>query len=347
VGKTFLAAFDALQAGAKSLLFLSHRKEHLTQAMRTFRHVFGQGRTYGRLYEGFGEAAEDFIFATVISAGGNPAASERHFDYVVVDEFHHAEAPSYKRLLAVLDYQFLLGLTATPERQDGHDVLALCDFNVAYEVRLVEAINRGWLLPFHYFGISDDTVDYGSIPWRSGRFDSDALEVALMLEKRVAEIVKHSLELGFDGPRRATVGFCAGVRHARFMADAFMRRGLAAVAVTGEDSVGFREAVYARLQDARDELEWVFVADVLNEGVDIPCINSILFLRPTESATIFIQQLGRGLRLSPGCEVLTVLDFVGHHKSAWLALSVLHDSDASVTAASIAELELTRGLWKS
>ncbi|MEW6131203.1 MAG: DUF3427 domain-containing protein [Acidobacteriota bacterium] len=341
IGKTFLAAFDAQALNAKNILYLSHRLEHLLQAQRTFKNVFGKNRSYGQMYGGINEINADFVFATVQSASQNDSLLKRNFDYVVVDEFHHAEAPSYRRILQALTYDFLLGLTATPERQDGHDVLRLCDYNVAYEVRLVEAINRRWLLPFHYFGISDVTVDYSQIPWRSNRFDVNELENALMLERRVDEILRHALNRGYDGKKRATVGFCAGVRHAKFMADAFQRRGYCAVAITGEDAVEYRECVYKQFEDPNDSLEWLFVSDVLNEGVDIPCINSILFLRPTESSTIFIQQLGRGLRLSGDSDVLTVLDFVGHHRSAWLAIDALQDRDAGETSASIPELNFT------
>lgn len=341
VGKTFLAAFDAKAMDAKSLLFLSNRLEHVTQAERTYRQVFADSRSYGQAFSGQCDSSADFLFATVQSASLQPAITGRHFDYVVIDEFHHASAPSYRALLDKLDHDFLLGLTATPERQDGHDVLELCDYNVAYEVRLIEAINRGWLMPFHYFGIADDSVNYAEIPWRSGRFDPARLETALMIEERVDTMLQHCEFRGFDGPKRVTVGFCAGVRHARFMAEALSRRGLVAEAVTGEISVDERESIYARLQDPAEPLEWIFVADVLNEGVDLPAINSIVFLRPTESSTIFIQQLGRGLRLTPHAEVLTALDFVGHHNSAWLAIDALNDPGAPRGPSTVEPLGLT------
>lgn len=176
VGKTFLAAFDALAREARSLLFLSNRLEHLTQAERTFQTLFKDSRSYGQAFDGQADVDADFVFSTIASASNSAKLTGRVFDYVVVDEFHHASAPSYRALLARLEYGFLLGLTATPERQDGHDVLTLCDYNIAYEVRLVEAINRGWLLPFHYFGIADECVDYSAIPWRSGAFDPEHLE---------------------------------------------------------------------------------------------------------------------------------------------------------------------------
>jgi hypothetical protein len=219
-------------------------------------------------------------------------------------------------------HTFLLGLTATPERQDGLDVLEWCDWNIAYEVRLPEAIERKWLLPFHYFAIADETIDFAAINWRRGM--TPELEKLLSIATRVDLILEQAVLYGFDGPRRATVGFCAGIEHAKHMANAFNQRGQVALAAWGEHDVDQREAMYARLADPSDPLEWLFVADILNEGVDIPAINSLLFLRPTESSTIFLQQLGRGLRLTPDCEVLTVLDFVGHHQRAWLALQAIN-----------------------
>lgn len=332
VGKTFLAAFDAQQSKARRVLFVSHRLEHLTQARDTFARVFGRSATQGLLAGGEKQSGRDHVFATVQSAtSARWGVLDEPFDYVVIDEFHHADAPSYRELIRRVQTSFLLGLTATPERADGQDVLELCDYNVAYEVRLVEAIERGWLIPFYYFGLCDETVDYEAIPWRNRRFDPGKLEHALMLEARADHILEHALAHGYDGESRVTVGFCAGVRHAEFMADAFNARLASvgehvAIALTGSASLAHRQDVYARLQRSDDPLEWLFVADLLNEGVDLPALNSLLFLRPTQSATIFLQQLGRGLRTHSSCEVLTVLDFVGHHKRAWSVLEALHDS---------------------
>ena len=331
VGKTYLAAFAAKQMDARRVLFVSHRLEHLTQAQQTFARVFGDTVTTGILGGGRREVGAELLFASVQSLAGLDLSDP--IDLLVVDEFHHAAAASYRRLLQRVQPGFLLGLTATPERQDGQDILRLCDHNIAYEVRLVEAIRRGWLLPFHYFGIADETVAWDKISWRSDSRSLEALETALLLEARAKFVLRAALERGFDGPRRATVGFCAGVRHARFMADTFRGLGLEATALTGSDSVAHRALVLEQFGDPSHPLEWLFVADLLNEGVDVPQINSLLFLRPTESPTIFLQQLGRGLRLSPGCEVLTVLDFVGHHRSAWTPLEVLRDPRQSPNAA--------------
>ncbi|QSQ24641.1 DUF3427 domain-containing protein [Pyxidicoccus parkwayensis] len=323
LGKTYLAAFDVAASRARRVLYVSHRLEHLTHARRSFAQVL-RGHRLGVVGGGYLELNADVIFATVQSLRANTVLLGRKWDYVIIDEFHHAEAPSYQPLRALLKDAFLLGMTATPERQDGHDVLEWCDWNIAYEMRLPEAIERGWLLPFHYFGIADETVDFARIPWRNGRFSIEALERELSIDARAELVLEQALLRGFDGPKRATVGFCASIRHAAFMAEAFNRRKQHAAVVSGEQPVEVREELYRRLADVNDPLEWLFAADVLNEGVDIPAINSILFLRPTDSASLFLQQLGRGLRLYPGTEVLTVLDFVGHHRSGWETVKALH-----------------------
>ncbi len=320
VGKTYLAAFDVHTSGAQSVLYVSHRLEHLEQARKSFARVLSRDRRLGLLGGGADQRKADVIFATIGTLARRPDVLARHFDYLIIDEFHHVEAPSYACLWPLRERAFLLGLTATPERQDGQEVLRWCDHVVAFEVRLGEAIDRGWLLPFHYYGIADESLDFLAVPWRR----LDEVETALSIESRVDLVLRAALERGFDGVKRATIGFCAGRRHATFMARAFQARGQNAVAVLGDAPVDERTAVYDRLADPEDPLEWVFVSDILNEGVDIPAINSVLFLRPTESATLFLQQLGRGLRLFPGTEVLTVLDFVGHHRSAWVTLNALH-----------------------
>jgi superfamily II DNA or RNA helicase/HKD family nuclease len=343
LGKTFLAAFDAKNFKAKSLLFIAHREELLKQAEYTFKKVFDSRASTGILAGGKNPGDANFIFATIqsLSQASKQYIAANVYDYIVIDEFHHAAAPSYQKILSNIQPKFLLGLTATPERQDGHDVLDICNYNIAYEIRLSEAINRGWLLPFHYFGIADELVDYQSIKWRSGKFDPEALETALILEERVDSILRHSLEKGYDAKRRATIGFCAGVRHAKFMADAFTRRGFVSKAVVGEMTADERQLIYERFAAPNDPLEWLFVSDILNEGIDIPEINSILFLRPTESPGLFLQQLGRGLRLHPDTEVLTVLDFVGHHKNAWLSLRCLNDPHSSLGISSRETLGIT------
>lgn len=336
LGKTFLAAFDVAASRAARVLYVSHRLEHLTQAFKAFGRVLGEHRL-GLVGGGRAEADAEVVFTTVQSLRGNDTLLRRRWDYVIIDEFHHAEAPGYQGLRALIEDAFFLGMTATPERQDGHDVLEWCNWNIAYEIRLPEAIDRGWLLPFHYFGIADETVDFARIPWRNGKIPIDVLEQELSIDARAELVLEQALLRGFDGPKRATVGFCASIRHAEFMAKAFNERHQTAVAVSGNQPVEERERLYSRLADVGDPLEWLFVADVLNEGVDIPAINSLLFLRPTDSAGLFLQQLGRGLRLFPGTEVLTVLDFVGHHRSSWVTLQALHDPKGTGARVDIVE----------
>ncbi|OJT25713.1 hypothetical protein BO221_07600 [Archangium sp. Cb G35] len=336
LGKTYLAAFDVAASGARRVLYVSHRLEHLTQAMRAFGLVLGK-KHLGLVGGGQVAADADIVFATVQSLRGNATLLGRRWDYVIIDEFHHAEASGYQPLRKLIEHAFFLGMTATPERQDGHDVLEWCNWNIAYEIRLPEAIDRGWLLPFHYFGIADETVDFASIPWRNGKIPIEDLERELSIDARAELVLEQALLHGFDGPKRATVGFCASIRHAEFMAKAFNARNQNAVAVSGNQSVEERELIYRRLADVTDPLEWLFVADVLNEGVDIPAINSLLFLRPTDSAGLFLQQLGRGLRLFPETEVLTVLDFVGHHRSSWITLQALHDPKGTGTRVDVVE----------
>lgn len=322
LGKTYLAAFDALAMGVRRLLYVSHRLEHLLQARDTFQRLFAGRRRLGILGGGYVETDVDFLFSTIDSLRNRPNLIPT-FDYLILDEFHHAAAESYQILRPLREKAFLLGLTATPERSDGKDVLEWCDQNIAYEVRLSEAIERQWLVPFHYFGVADETADFSkSIPWR-GKISLELLENQLSIKERVALVLREARRYGYQGRRRATVGFCVGVRHAQYMAAAFQGLGEVAIAVTGTDSIDQRRQIYRDFADPMHPLEWLFVADVLNEGVDIPAINSLLLLRPTESPTIFLQQLGRGLRLYPETDVLTVLDFVGHHRAAWLPLQTL------------------------
>ena len=332
-GKTLLAAFDVEQAGAKTLLFVAHRKDIVLQAAKEFARVHGDV-VMEVLVEGKKPAAATaeprFVFVTIqalLSASGAPLLA-RTYDYVVADEFHHADAPGWQRALRRVAAGFLLGLTATPERADGRDVAALCDHNVVFEIRLPDAIREGFLLPFHYFGVRDDErVNHDSLR----HADEETLGAALSLTTRADLVLAHAIEKGFDGPRRVAIGFCAGVKHATFMSARFTERGHAAEAVSAATSLDERRKHYANLQDPAHPLEWLFVADVLNEGVDLPAVNTVVFLRPTESGVVFLQQLGRGLRKHASTRVLTVIDLVGHHRSAFEPLRALHDPHALPT----------------
>ena len=249
------------------------------------------------------------LFASVhtLAANLHRFAPDR-FGYVVVDEFHHAAARSYRRVIDHFQPEFLLGLTGTPNRMDGADLLALCSDNLVYECPLTEGIERGDLSPFRYFGIADD-VDYTSIPWRDGRFDPTALTQAVETQERA----QHALDVWRDKGGGRTIMFCVTVDHADFMAEFFRRNGVAAVAVHSGSASAPRVGSVEQLRAG--ELQVICTVDVFNEGLDVPEVDTILMLRPTESPVVFLQQLGRGLRRSDGKDALTVIDFIGNHRS--------------------------------
>lgn len=320
-GKTVMAALDyrnlvRANAGQRlRLLFVAHRSEILQQSLRTYREALADA-TFGEEYHGGARPERwEHVFASVQSLASYDVANipADHFDVVVIDEFHHAEAASYRRILEHLKPRELLGLTATPERGDGFDVRLLFDGRTAAELRLWDAINQGLLSPFHYFGIGDNT-DLTAISWRNGRYDVGELSnVYTGNNARAAIVLKQLHDKVTDPHRIRALGFCVGVAHAEFMAKVFNEAGIRAEALSGSSSADLRRRVLRDLQAG--SLNAVFAADLLNEGVDLPAVDTVLFLRPTESATLFLQQLGRGLRLSPGKDVLTVLDFVGNDRA--------------------------------
>ncbi|MEV4580246.1 DUF3427 domain-containing protein [Nonomuraea jabiensis] len=317
-GKTVVAALDyrRLRAAgqAESLLFVAHRKEILRQSLFTFRQVM-RDETFGELYvDGARPEQWRHVFASVQTLHANPLFEPDRFDMVVVDEFHHAEAATYRRLLSGVRPKVLLGLTATPERADGQDIKHWFGGRIAAELRLWEALERGLLAPFQYFGVHDGT-DLRRIGWRRGQgYDLGQLSNVYTGNDRRAAVVLEMLrrKVGEVGRMRA-IGFCVSVDHARFMADRFTRAGLPSVAITTHSRNDERDQALRDLRERR--INAVFTVDLFNEGVDVPEIDTVLFLRPTDSATVFLQQLGRGLRLADDKPCLTVLDFVGHqHK---------------------------------
>lgn len=319
-GKTVIAALDyrnlARAAGKPpTLLFVAHRREILQQSLRTYREALVDAN-FGELYaDGARPERWHHVFASVqaLSQYGVENMPADHFQVVVVDEFHHAEAPTYRRILDHLQPRELLGLTATPERGDGTDVRALFGGRTAAELRIWDAINQGLLSPFHYFGISDNT-DLTGVPWSRGRYDEVALSrLYTGNDARAAVVVKEVLDKISAPHRMRALGFCVSVDHARFMADRFRRAGIRAVSISGQTTSAERAGALADLRAG--VINAVFAADLLNEGVDIPVVDTVLFLRPTESPTLFLQQLGRGLRLAPDKDVLTVLDFVGNNRA--------------------------------
>ncbi|EGN75489.1 DNA/RNA helicase, superfamily II [Idiomarina sp. A28L] len=312
MGKTWLAAFDAQQIDAERVLFVAHREEILLQAQRTFSSLFPQ-KSVGFYNGSLKDIEADFLFASIQSIGRLEHLKNferKYFDYVVVDEFHHATSRTYQKLLSYFTPNFLLGLTATPERTDQSDILSLCDNNLIFERTLVDGIEQNILVPFHYYGIYDEFVNYQEIPWRSGKFDPSALENAFATTQRARHIFGHWQK----HQQTRTLGFCISKRHADFMTDYFIDQGIKAVSVYSGSEVRRNEALKWL---ANGEVEVVFSVDLFNEGTDIPEVDTVLMARPTESKILFLQQLGRGLRQSPvtGKTHVVVLDFIGNHKS--------------------------------
>ena len=348
-GKTWLAAFDCLAIHAKRILFIAHREEILSQAEETFVRIFEDAKV-GRYTGTQKDAHVDILFASIQTLGRQTHLdkfAKDSFDYIIVDEFHHAGAASYKRLLARFEPRFLLGLTATPERTDQADILSLCDNNLVFENGMAKAINQQVLCPFHYYGIADVEVDYQAIKWRNGKFDPEALQNQLATEARATHAHQHWLK----HKQTRTLAFCISTKHADFMADFFKRKQVRAAAVHSKSLVRRNEALEQLEQGA---LDIIFSVDLFNEGVDLPTIDTVLMLRPTESKIIFLQQLGRGLRQAQdqGKESLIVLDFIGNHISFFKKAEALFKVGLSnqarktfIEAARNGALELAHGCF--
>jgi superfamily II DNA or RNA helicase len=310
LGKTWLSAFDSNRPEYRRVLFVAHREEILSQAMKTYRQI----RPEARIGHYAGEQKDlraDILFASIQTLGRTAHLdrfSPAEFDYVVVDEFHHAAARTYRRLIQYFRPKFLLGLTATPERTDGGDLLALCQENLVYRCDLVEGIRRQLLCRFRYFGVPDE-VDYTNIPWRNSRFDEDVLTRHVATRSRAENAFQQLQKRG--GTR--TITFCASQRHADFMAQFFRDCGLRANAVHSGTTSAPRAASLEELSAGR--LDIICAVDVFNEGLDLPELDTILMLRPTESRILWLQQFGRGLRKTVDDKVLTVVDYIGNHRT--------------------------------
>lgn len=307
-GKTFLAAFDARNFNPDRLLYIVQEGSILMKSYETFSKVFGADKTYGIYNKDFKEINADFLFSTNITmANSLELFDRRHFDYIIIDECHHATAETYKKIIEYFEPQFLLGITATPERMDGEDVFGLFDQNIPYELRLRDAIVNGLVVPFKYYGIRDEFIEYGIAATKGHKF------VEQFSDEKHCDFIynmieKHRLP---GGKKLKALAFCRDVSHAIRMSQA-MGEYYNTRYLTGKNTVGERVRAYKELQDDDDDLEILFTVDILNEGVDIPGVNMVLFLRPTDSQTIFIQQLGRGLRKYENKDFVTVLDFIGN-----------------------------------
>lgn len=321
-GKTVISAFDYKRfcrgnvGKPNRLLFVAHREEILKQSIACFQEVL-KDRNFGDLFVGgFRPNSLNHLFVS-IQTFQSQSLDERttpdFYDFIIVDEFHHAAAPTYQRLLEYFKPKILLGLTATPERLDGKSILCYFDDRIAAEVRLPEAIDRKLLCPFQYFGVTD-TVDLSDVKWTRGGYDRAELSQIYTYDRVVADrradmIVRSVNKYVTDIDHVKGLGFCVSVEHARFMAEHFNLWGIPSISLTAESDDIVRDTAKRRLLNG--DIKFIFVVDIYNEGVDIPEVNTVLFLRPTESLTIFLQQLGRGLRLAEDKDCLTVLDFIG------------------------------------
>ena len=321
-GKTVISAFDYKRFRKNNpgkpcrLLFVAHREEILRQSLYTFRAVL-KDANFGEMFVGsYKPDSIDNLFISIQTFNSQDfttKTSPDFYDYIIVDEFHHAAARTYQKLLKYYEPAILLGLTATPERMDGRSVLEYFNNRIAAEIRLPEAIDRKLLSPFQYFGVTD-TVDLDTLKWQAGGYDKGELSriytlSGIVAERRADLVIASLLKYVTDINDVKGLGFCVSIEHAKFMADHFIKHNIPSMFLIGQSPDEERKEAKTRLVNG--DARFIFVVDIYNEGVDIPEVNTILFLRPTESLTIFLQQLGRGLRLAEGKECLTVLDFIG------------------------------------
>lgn len=317
-GKTYLAAFDARNYSPKKLLYIVHRETILNDALETFKKVFGYEHTYG-FYTGRKQELEcDYIFASSSMIAKHLEEFDKNeFEYIIYDEVHHIMADNGQKIFTYFKPQFLLGLTATPERMDDKNVIELFENNVPFELRLRDAILNDLVVPFHYYGIRDEFADYSS---------NDKAKAAREIAKQInINFISSQIEkLRPKGKKLKAIAFCTSIEHSKMMANSFNEVGYNAVALTGGNNFGERIKAFNELQRDDSLLEIICAVDILNEGVDIPAINMVLFLRPTESQTVFLQQLGRGLRKYNDKEYVTVLDFIGNNyeRSTQIALAL-------------------------
>lgn len=334
-GKTFLSAFDAKVFNPKKILFVVHRLTIAKNSLKTFRKVFGNNKTMG-LYSGDKRELDcDFVFSTIQTISKFTHLenfAKDHFDYIIIDETHRSGADSYLRLLNYFEPKFLLGMTATPERTDGNDIFQLFDHNIAYEIRLNRAMEEEMLSSFHYYGVSDLVIDNKEIEKKSD-FN------LLISSERVNRIIEQANFYGSDNGITRGLIFCSKVNEAIELSNLFNLRGFKTIALTGDSSEEERSKAIEKLEsdNLNEKLDYIFTVDIFNEGIDIPKINQIIMLRPTESAIIFIQQLGRGLRKVDGKSYLTIIDFIGNYENNYLIPIALY-GDTSYNKDSLRKL---------
>jgi superfamily II DNA or RNA helicase/HKD family nuclease len=315
LGKTYLAGFFAQKF--IRILFVAHREEILYQAQKSFHHVM-PSRSTG-IYNGTRKEGEaDCVFASIYTLGmkqHRESFSPGAFDLIVIDEFHHAAAPTYQKILDYFKPLFLLGITATPDRLDGKDVYALCEGNVAFQLHFLEAIQKGWLAPFHYYGVYDET-DYSQITWLGNRYAEEELLAAQLRE----EMAENIFQAWKKHKQTRTLGFCSSIRQSNFLAGYFQQKGVRALSLNSKTVDMSRSKAIRQLE--KGALDIIFTVDLFNEGVDIPSVDTLLFARPTESLTIFTQQIGRGLRLHERKDYCTIIDLIGNYRNADVKLGL-------------------------
>lgn len=321
-GKTYLSAFDVQAFQPKRLLFLVHRRTIANKAMESYLRIFPEGKTMGLLSGEHRDVEKDFVFSTIqtISRPSTLTSFDpQQFDYIVIDESHRVGGETYQRILDHFKPRFLLGMTATPERTDGFDIFRQFDYNIAHEIRLQRALEEEMLSPFHYYGVTDIFAE-------DQQLDSESFFLRLKASERVNHILEKSQKYGCDDGEIRCLVFCSTNHIAATLAQAFVEKGQRAIALSGESSESEREAAIERLEsdDPQQKLTYLFTVDIFNEGVDIPRLNQIIMLRPTQSAIVFVQQLGRGLRKTEGKEYLTVIDFIGNYQNNYLVPIALY-----------------------
>lgn len=323
-GKTYAAAFAVRELKPRRMLFVVHREQIARQAMASFRRVLGEDElTYGLLGGGQNEAGADCVFATMQTLARERvlgALDPKAFDVIIIDEVHRAAAESYKKIMAHFEPKLWFGMTASPDRPDGADIYALFDHNIAYEIRLSTALEEDLLCPFHYFGVKDVTV--------GGMMLEDLSDFRLLTaEERVSNILDRAQYFGWSGPRVKGLVFCSRKEECAELSRLFNERGLMTVVLTGNDEQSLREEAIYRLSHGvgDNRLDYIFTVDIFAEGVDIPEVNQVIMLRPTQSAIVFVQQLGRGLRKAPDKEFVVILDFIGNYQSNFLIPVALAD----------------------
>ncbi|MGQ4668585.1 DEAD/DEAH box helicase family protein [Metabacillus halosaccharovorans] len=328
LGKTYLAGFFAKKF--KRVLFIAHREEILTQAKNSFSKII-ENRTFG-IYNGKQkEANVDYVFASIFTLSMKQHLEVFHandFDLIIIDEFHHAAANSYQRVLDYFDPSFLLGITATPDRNDNKDVYSICAGNVAYRIDFLEAIQEQWLAPFHYYGVYDDT-DYSQITWLGNRYDEEELTQA-QLKDEMAQKILRSWE---KHKKSRTLVFCSSIKQATFLSQYFNQNGYNTISLHSKQKAVSREDAIQSLDNT--EIDAIFTVDLFNEGVDIPAVDTLLFVRPTESLTVFTQQIGRGLRLHAQKEHCVIIDLIGNYRNADIKLSLFDTGQKTKKSSSI------------